>query len=91
MKGTLEVSKRTFRERFREHLKLPLPTYHHQSTSGHIASVEDFNIVGREGCSFARTIKESIFTRVNNATHNKDIGKYSLPHIWDRVLFHTSN
>ena len=35
----------------------------------------------------ARTIKEAMYIRVNNATLNRNIGKYNLPHIWDRVLF----
>ena len=34
-------------------------------------------------------IKESIFTRVNNPTLNRNIAKLNLPHIWDRVLFKT--
>ena len=34
-------------------------------------------------------IKESIFTRVNIPTLNRNIGKFNLPHIWDRVLLNT--
>ena len=37
----------------------------------------------------ARNIKESIFTRVNNPTLNRNICKFNLPHIWDRVLLNT--
>ena len=37
----------------------------------------------------ARTIKESIYIRVNNPTLNKNIGKLNLHHIWDRVLLNT--
>ena len=36
--------------------------------------------------SLARTIKESIFIRVNSLTLNRNIGKFNLPHTWDRVL-----
>ena len=36
--------------------------------------------------SVARTI-EAMFIRVNNPTPNKNIGKYNLSHIWDRILF----
>ena len=39
--------------------------------------------------SLARNIKESIFIRVNSPTLNKNIGKFNLPHIWDRVLLNT--
>ena len=34
----------------------------------------------------SRYIMESIFIRVNNPTLNNNIGKFNLPHIWDRVL-----
>ena len=37
----------------------------------------------------ARNIKEFIFIRVNNPTLNRNIGKFNLPHIWDRVLLNT--
>ena len=31
-----------------------------------------------------RTIKESTFIRVNNPKLKRNIGKFNLPHIWDR-------
>ena len=45
--------------------------------------------MGREGHNLARNIKESIFIRVKNPTLNNNIGKFNLPHIWDRVLLNT--
>ena len=53
-------------------------TYDYQSRTGHITSVEDFNIGRREGNNFARTIKESIYMRVNNPILNRNIGKYGI-------------
>ena len=47
----------------------------------------NFKIIGREDNSLARTIKESIYIRVNNPTLNRNIGKYNCPHIWDNLLF----
>ena len=38
----------------------------------------------------ARAIKEAIYIRVNKPTLNTNIGKYNLPHIWDKVLFSIS-
>ena len=35
----------------------------------------------------ASASKEVIYIRLNNPTLNKNIGKYNLPHIWDKVLF----
>ena len=40
---------------------------------------------------FKRLTKESIFIRVNNPTLNRNIAKFQLSHIWDRVLFSTPN
>ena len=50
-----------------------------------------FHMIGREGWDITRLIKESIFIRVNNPTLNRNIGKFQLSHIWDRVLFGTPN
>ena len=36
--------------------------------------------------SLIGTIKESIYIRVNSPTLNRNIGKFNLHHIWDRVL-----
>ena len=41
--------------------------------------------------NLARNIKESIYIRVNNPTLNNNIGKFNLPHIWDRVSLHTKS
>ena len=73
---------RTFGERYREHLKDPSPIHHYN----HPINQNNFKIIGREGHHMSRYIKESIFIRVNNPTLNNNIGKFNLPHIWDRVL-----
>ena len=83
-------SSRTFEERFQEHLKAPSQIFDHYSTTGHKVSLENFSIVGREGQNLIRTIKEALYRRVNNPSLNRNIGKYHLPHIWDEVLFNTS-
>ena len=74
---------RTFGERFKEHLKEPLSIHVQSTQTGH-----NFNIIGREDHGLARTIKESIYIRVNNPTLNRNLGEYNL-HVWDRVLFNT--
>ena len=70
-------------------LKQPSPIHGHSQTMGHPIDDQNFNIIGREDQGQARTIKESIYIRVNNPTLNQNIGKYNLNHIWDRVLFDT--
>ena len=80
-------SGQTFGERYKEHLKAPSPIFTHQSNSGHEATMDKFKIIGRVDNSLARTIKESMYIRVNNPTLNRNIGKYNLPHIWDKILF----
>ena len=82
-------SARTFEERFKEHLKAPSPIYEHDNATGHKTTVESFKIIGREGHGISRTIKEAIYIRVNNPTLNRNVGKYNLQHIWDKVLFAT--
>ena len=80
-------SGRTFGERFKEHLKAQSPIFGHQNSSGYDTTMENFEIIDREENSLARTIKESMYIRVSNPTLNRNIGKYNLPHIWDRVLY----
>ena len=63
----------------------PSPIHHHSNLTGHPTNQNNFQIIGREGHNLARNIKESIFIRVNNPTLNNNIGKFNLPHIWDRV------
>ena len=46
--------------------------------------------MGREDHSMARTIKESIYIRVNNPTLNWNVGKFNLHHTCDRVLLNIS-
>ena len=82
-------SARTFEERFKEHLKAPSPIYEHDNTNGQKTSVENFKIIGREHHGISRTFKEAIYMRVNNPTLNRNVGKYNLPHILDKVLFTT--
>ena len=81
---------RTLGERYKEHLKQPSPIHVHIQQTGHNTTDTSFNSIGREDQGLARTIKESIYIRVNNPPLNYNIGKYNLCHIWDRVLFNTA-
>ena len=49
----------------------------------------NFQIIGLEAHDIARTIKESIYIRVNNPTLNINIGKFNLHHMWDSILLNT--
>ena len=80
---------RTLGERYIKHLKEPSPIYTHSTHTGHNTKPENFTIIGREDHGLARAIKESIYIRVNNPTLNRNVGKYNLHHIWNRVLFNT--
>ena len=83
-------SAKNFSERYKEHLKTPSPIHDHSVISGHNATIDNFEIVGREGQNLLRTIKEALYIRVNNPSLYKNIGKYHLPHIWDEVLHNIS-
>ena len=80
---------RTFGERFKEHLKEPSPIHHHSINTGLPTTQDNFKIIGKESHGNARTIKGSIYIMVNNPTLNRNIGKFNLHHIWDRVLLNT--
>ena len=82
---------RTFRERFREHLRPPCPIYDHCNITGLTTSLENFSIVGREYQNLMREIKKVVYIRVTGISLNKNIGKYHLPHIWEVVLFNISD
>ena len=72
------------------YLKAPTPIYDHFNTTGHNVTIDNFSIVGREDQNLSRLIKEALYIRVNNPSLNRNIGKYHLSHIWDEVLFNTS-
>ena len=73
-----------------EHLKPPSPIYDHSNITGRNVTINNFNIVGREDLNQMRTIKEALYIRVNDPSLNRNVGKYHLPHVWDEVLFNTS-
>ena len=67
-----------------------MPIQEHSQLAGHQTTQDNFSIIDREGQDFLRLIKESIFIRINNATLNRNTGKFQLSHIWDSILFSTS-
>ena len=80
---------RALGDRHKEHLKGPSPIHVHIQCTEHSATANTFNIIGREDRDLAMTIKETIYIRVNNPSLNRNVGKYQLNHLWDRVLFNT--
>ena len=83
-------SSRTFGARFKKHLKPPSPIDDHSNITGHNVTINNFNIGGREDLNQMRTIKEALYIRVNDPSLNRNVGEYHLPHVWDEVLFNTS-
>ena len=55
----------------------------------HCINPDNFTIIGKEDHDLVKTIKKSIYIRINNPTLNRNVGKYNFYHIWDRVLFST--
>ena len=85
----IEETARALAERCKEHLQQLSPIHAHIQQTGHNITDTSFNITGREDQGLVRTLKKSIYIRVNNPTLNQNIGKYNLSHIWDRVHFNT--
>ena len=83
-------SSRSFGERSKEHLKSPSPIYDHSNITSHNVTINNFNIVGMEDLNQKRTIKEALYIRVIDPSLDRNVGKYHLPHVWDEVLFNTS-
>ena len=46
----------------------PSPIFLHENNNGHETILDNFRIIGREDNNLARTIKESMYIRVNNPT-----------------------
>ena len=82
----IEETGRCFGERYKEHLRPPSPIFDHFQTTGDNITSDNFSIVDRESQGFTRTIKESMFNRVNDPSLNRNLGKYQLHHIWHEVL-----
>ena len=85
----ISETSRTFGERFKEHLKAPSSIHNHSYNTGHTTTQDNFQIIGREDHDIARAIEESIYNRVNNPTLNRNIAKFNLHHIWNRVFLNT--
>ena len=79
-------SGRSLGDRYREHLKAPLPIHLHTSTTGHPVSPVCFTIIDREVQGFTRNIKEALYIKVNDPSLNRNLGKFLLPQVWDQIL-----
>ena len=73
-------------KRYKKHLKGPSPIHVHIQESGHNTTSNNSNIIRREDRDLAKTIKEAIYFRVNNQRLDRNVGKYNLSHLWDRVF-----
>ena len=73
---------RAFGDRLKKHLRALSPIYQ-QSL---YRNVDSFSIVGREAHAVTRTIKETMFIKVNDPPLNRNQAKYHLPYIWDEGL-----
>ena len=77
---------RTFGDRYKVHLKAPLPIHLHTASTAHPVSPKCFSIVDREAQVMARNIKEAMYIMVNDPSLNRNLGKLQLPHVQDQIL-----
>ena len=80
----------TFGERYKEHLKEPSPIHAHSTQRGYSTTMEDFNIIGRDTWP-SQNYQEINIHKDQQSHTNRNVGKYNLHHIWDRVLLNTPN
>ena len=70
----------TFGEKFKEHLKA---FCQYMTILTPQVILENFSIHSEKGGqNLMRLIKEAIYIKINNASLNRNMGKYHLPHIW---------
>ena len=67
----------------------PIP--HNSHSTGHSVSPECFTIVDKEVQGVTRNIREAMHICVNDLLHNRNLGKYQFPHIWNKRLQDTSS
>ena len=67
-------------------MKAPSPIHDCYNTTDLALSIDNFSIVGREDQNISISINEAILIRVNGLFLNKNIGKYQLPHVLDKML-----
>ena len=77
---------KSFGERYKAHLRIPYAIFSHFQTTGHNITLDNLSVVGRKSQGLSRTIKETVFIKVNDPPFNRNLGKYQLPCIWDEVL-----
>ena len=82
-------SARTFAERLKDCFEVPFPINYHYNIRGHATAADSFSILGREDKSLTRSIKEAIFTRVNDPSLTRNIGKYQLPDVSSDITYVT--
>ena len=85
----IEETARTIGKRYKEHLKEPSTIHAHSLQTGHSATSDNFSIKGREDQGLTRLYRRVYIHWVNNPTLSRNIGKFNLRHVWDRVLLNT--
>ena len=90
--GELECDKeyigetsRTFGESFKQHLKEPSPIHNHSSTTGHITTQDNFQIIWRRSMALPEQLKKPSTQELTTSHLIENIGKFNLHHIWNRV------
>ena len=78
----------TFGEKLQEHLRAPSPIYDHSNNTGLQTSIDNFSIVGRNQYPHQDYQRGRIY-KAYDPSLNRNIRRYQLSHLWDKVLFNT--
>ena len=59
----------------------------HTTRHNHLIDWDNVTVKDNESNRLRRWIKESIQIRANKDNMNRDIGSYTLSHVWDRLVY----
>ncbi len=78
---------RSVEERFAGHIRGQSAVHSHLNESQHTSpDLHDVQVLCKESNEIKRKIKEALYIKVNDPELNRNIGKYTIPDLYDKIL-----
>ncbi len=85
--GIVWETGRSVEERYSDHLKGQSAIHSHLNESQHTSpGVENVKVLCKESNQIKRKIKETLYIKVNDPELNRNIGKYTIPDLYNKIL-----